>query len=259
MAGPKRMQSEIPAKFQGKRILVYRNGDEYFDGRRLVVSGRQFPTIDSLCRELTEKLEPTFGAVHRLHTPEGGSLVSSIEAVENGASYVAAGSAPFKRIPGGLYMLSGSPLVRRDQLTDGGYYVGVPQGQSFKKGNYNTAATPSSTSPTRKHSIVSHFSRRSSMQPINEAQAEEEETETNLEEPAIPWLFPLPYDRNYYADEKSEKKRSILSTADRSSSLFKARETEADDAAEVPNSTKMQVELDFENLDPEVEELAAEA
>ena len=52
--------------------------------------------------------------------------------------------------------------------------------------------------------------RRSSMQPISEFQAEEDETDPNPSEQAIPWLFPSRLDRKFFADEKVNRSRDCI-------------------------------------------------
>ncbi|CAL8296197.1 unnamed protein product [Arctogadus glacialis] len=91
---PGRLASQPPTK----TIIVYRNGDAFFPGRKLVVKQRQVTTFDSLLTLLTSGLEASFGAVRNVYTPRGGHKVSELEEMRTGERYVAAGAERFKRL-----------------------------------------------------------------------------------------------------------------------------------------------------------------
>ncbi|XP_045303792.1 doublecortin domain-containing protein 2C isoform X5 [Leopardus geoffroyi] len=80
-----------------KTILVYRNGDAFFVGRRLVVPRRRVPTFEALLQQLTEQVDVPFG-VRRLFTPTRGHPVRELQALQAGGKYVAAGREPFKKL-----------------------------------------------------------------------------------------------------------------------------------------------------------------
>ncbi|KAK7904935.1 hypothetical protein WMY93_017542 [Mugilogobius chulae] len=82
-----------------KTITVYRNGDGYFVGRKIVVNQR-LSTLDILLDYLTSVRAgqvAQFGAVRKLYTVEG-LRVKRLEQVEAGGRYVAAGSESFKHL-----------------------------------------------------------------------------------------------------------------------------------------------------------------
>ncbi|XP_056445716.1 doublecortin domain-containing protein 2C [Gadus chalcogrammus] len=91
---PGRLASQPPTK----TIIVYRNGDAFFPGRKLVVKQRQVTTFDSLLTLLTSGLEASFGAVRNVYTPREGHKVSELEELRTGERYVAAGAERFKRL-----------------------------------------------------------------------------------------------------------------------------------------------------------------
>ncbi|XP_040351916.1 doublecortin domain-containing protein 2C isoform X4 [Herpailurus yagouaroundi] len=80
-----------------KTILVYRNGDAFFVGRRLVVPRRRVPTFQALLEQLTEQVDVPFG-VRRLFTPTRGHPLRELQALQAGGKYVAAGREPFKKL-----------------------------------------------------------------------------------------------------------------------------------------------------------------
>ncbi|XP_055010971.1 doublecortin domain-containing protein 2 [Boleophthalmus pectinirostris] len=84
-----------------KAIIVYRNGDGYFVGRKIVVHPR-LSTLDILLDYLSSVRtgagqEPQFGAVRRLFTVQG-LRVRRLDQVEAGGRYVAAGNESFKHL-----------------------------------------------------------------------------------------------------------------------------------------------------------------
>uniref|UniRef100_A0AAQ5XRK1 Doublecortin domain-containing protein n=1 Tax=Amphiprion ocellaris TaxID=80972 RepID=A0AAQ5XRK1_AMPOC len=81
-----------------KTIIVYRNGDAFFPGRKLVVNPRQLSTFDSFLTFLTRAIEAPFGAVRRLYTPRQGHRVQHMDDLKHGSVYVAAGNEHFKKL-----------------------------------------------------------------------------------------------------------------------------------------------------------------
>ncbi|XP_012666043.1 doublecortin domain-containing protein 2C [Otolemur garnettii] len=80
-----------------KTILVYRNGDQFFVGRKFVLSRRRVATFEALLEQLTEQVEAPFG-VRRLYTPTRGHQVLQLDALQAGGKYVAAGRERFKKL-----------------------------------------------------------------------------------------------------------------------------------------------------------------
>ncbi|KAK2504009.1 hypothetical protein MC885_014349 [Smutsia gigantea] len=80
-----------------KSVLVYRNGDPFFAGRRVVLREKGC-SFDALLREVTRGVRAPFGAVRNLYTPRAGHRVRRLEQVQSGASYVAGGREAFKKL-----------------------------------------------------------------------------------------------------------------------------------------------------------------
>ena len=91
---PGRLVAQPPTK----TIVVYRNGDAFFPGRKLVVKQRQVTTFDAFLTCLTSGLDAPFGAVRNVYTPRKGNKVSELEELRTGERYVAAGAERFKRL-----------------------------------------------------------------------------------------------------------------------------------------------------------------
>ncbi|XP_074187751.1 doublecortin domain-containing protein 2C [Rhinolophus sinicus] len=91
--GPYALVDTTPAK----TILVYRNGDQFFVGRKFVLARRRVATFEALLEQLTEQVEVPMG-VRRLYTPTRGSQVLELDALRPGGKYVAAGREPFKKL-----------------------------------------------------------------------------------------------------------------------------------------------------------------
>uniref|UniRef100_A0A8C5P2Y1 Doublecortin domain-containing protein n=1 Tax=Jaculus jaculus TaxID=51337 RepID=A0A8C5P2Y1_JACJA len=89
--GPYALVDTTPAK----TILVYRNGDQFFVGRKFVFSRRRVANFEALLEQLTEQVDVPFG-VRRLYTPTRGHPVRELDALHAGGKYVAAGRERFK-------------------------------------------------------------------------------------------------------------------------------------------------------------------
>uniref|UniRef100_A0A9J7YY65 Doublecortin domain-containing protein 2 n=1 Tax=Cyprinus carpio carpio TaxID=630221 RepID=A0A9J7YY65_CYPCA len=81
-----------------KNIYFYRNGDPYYEPRRLVINSKRVSTFDTLLREVTGGVRAPFGAVRSIYTPKAGHRVQSLEHLRSGEQYVAAGRERFKKI-----------------------------------------------------------------------------------------------------------------------------------------------------------------
>ncbi|XP_076827235.1 doublecortin domain-containing protein 2-like [Brachyhypopomus gauderio] len=81
-----------------KNIYVFRNGDPYYEARRLVINEKRVSNFETLLRELTGGVQARFGAVRNIYTPRGGHRVDSLDMLHNGEQYVAAGREKFKKL-----------------------------------------------------------------------------------------------------------------------------------------------------------------
>lgn len=91
--GPGALVDTTPAK----TIVVYRNGDPFFEGRKFVLARRRVPTFEALLDQLTEQVAAPLG-VRRLYTPTRGRPVRALDALLPGGKYVAAGPERFKKL-----------------------------------------------------------------------------------------------------------------------------------------------------------------
>ncbi|XP_059210034.1 doublecortin domain-containing protein 2 isoform X2 [Centropristis striata] len=81
-----------------KTVIVYRNGDAFFPGKKTIVNPRHVSTFDNFLTFLTKWIEAPFGAVRKLYTPREGHRVQHLEDLKHGSVYVAAGNEPFKQL-----------------------------------------------------------------------------------------------------------------------------------------------------------------
>ncbi|TDH12073.1 hypothetical protein EPR50_G00067310 [Perca flavescens] len=95
-----------------KNIFMYRNGDPYYDARRIVINQKRVSNFETLLREVTGGIKAPFGAVRNIYTPRGGHKVDCLESLQSGEQYVAAGRERFKRMD---YLQIGSRRKRMMQ------------------------------------------------------------------------------------------------------------------------------------------------
>ncbi|XP_061676210.1 doublecortin domain-containing protein 2-like [Syngnathoides biaculeatus] len=81
-----------------KNIFMFRNGDPYYEARRLVINQKRVSNFEILLREVTGGIQAPFGAVRNIYTPKGGHKVDCLDKLQSGEHYVAAGRERFKKL-----------------------------------------------------------------------------------------------------------------------------------------------------------------
>jgi len=89
--------SSLAASTASKKIRLFRNGDENFFGKTLVLNPRQIRSYDRLLETVTAHVG--FGqAVRSIRTPRHGTTIQSLDDLEDHQDYVAVGIGRFKNI-----------------------------------------------------------------------------------------------------------------------------------------------------------------
>lgn len=93
------MTKKLP--LPAKNIRVYRNGDEFFPGKKFVINSREIKDMDTLYTYLTDTVKPRFGCVRNIYTPEGGTKIENLKDLVSNRAYVISGFEKFKYLHGG--------------------------------------------------------------------------------------------------------------------------------------------------------------
>ncbi|XP_009473672.1 PREDICTED: doublecortin domain-containing protein 2 [Nipponia nippon] len=81
-----------------KSVRVYRNGDPFFPGHRIVINEKKVSNFEVFLKEVTGRVKAPFGAVRNIYTPRGGHRVRQLEELQSGEQYVAGGREAFKKL-----------------------------------------------------------------------------------------------------------------------------------------------------------------
>lgn len=84
-----------------KQIRFYRNGDRFFCGLKLAVSPERYKEFDALLAELSNKLELSTGAVRYIFSAETGQMITDVNELQYGSSYVCSSTNFFKEVEAG--------------------------------------------------------------------------------------------------------------------------------------------------------------
>eukprot|EP00064_Thunnus_orientalis_P003922 superscaffoldBa00000341_g3933 len=71
---------------------MFRNGDPYYNARRIVINQKRVCNFETLLREVTGGIQAPFGAVRNIYTPRGGHKVDCMESLQSGEHYLQIGS-----------------------------------------------------------------------------------------------------------------------------------------------------------------------
>uniref|UniRef100_A0A8C6S3G5 Doublecortin domain-containing protein 2 n=1 Tax=Nannospalax galili TaxID=1026970 RepID=A0A8C6S3G5_NANGA len=97
MSGPGARSSHLSQPVV-KSVLVYRNGDPFFAGRRVVIHEKKVTSFDVFLKEVTGGVQAPFGAVRNIYTPRTGHRIRKLDQIESGGNYVAGGREAFKKL-----------------------------------------------------------------------------------------------------------------------------------------------------------------
>ncbi|ESO90754.1 hypothetical protein LOTGIDRAFT_145734 [Lottia gigantea] len=74
----------------------YINGNAYFSGKTVLYNSKRNPNFQSYLDHLTESIQPSFGAVRNIYTPDSGHRVARFQDLQPNAKYVVGGYEIFR-------------------------------------------------------------------------------------------------------------------------------------------------------------------
>ncbi|XP_052085825.1 doublecortin domain-containing protein 2-like isoform X5 [Mytilus californianus] len=83
---------------RGLYTYVYVNGDEHFLPKKLLVNPKRDRTYNAFLDYATKVLNPRYGAVRNIYTPEGRHRIRGFEDMQPDGRYVACGRERYKRL-----------------------------------------------------------------------------------------------------------------------------------------------------------------
>lgn len=88
-------------KIRGKRIFVFENGESNCHYYQITINPSCFRFWGTVLGYITSVVKPKFGAVRRLLTRNGKSVVTCIEELKFNGKYVACGHEKYIKVKGG--------------------------------------------------------------------------------------------------------------------------------------------------------------
>ncbi|RXM33198.1 Oxygen-regulated protein 1 [Acipenser ruthenus] len=80
-----------------KRVCFYKSGDPQFRGLKMIINNRTFKTFDALLDTLSKRVPLPFG-VRNISTPRGIHVISTLDELEDGKSYICSDQKKVKPI-----------------------------------------------------------------------------------------------------------------------------------------------------------------
>ncbi|XP_069053452.1 doublecortin domain-containing protein 2C isoform X2 [Lepisosteus oculatus] len=108
-------RTSVPQPPPTKTVVMYRNGDAFFPGRKFVINQRHMSTFDTFLGSVTQRVEAPFGAVRNVYTPRDGHRILDLEHLQHGERYVAAGAERFKKLDY-LHITTKKPQRKKNEL-----------------------------------------------------------------------------------------------------------------------------------------------
>ena len=92
---------QVVSGFSVRKVRLFRNGDAYTRGKKVIVTPKIYKNFEQLLYNVSNDIKLVNGAVRKIYDLEGRAVLS-LDDLQEGGSYIAAGNEPFRKV---LYKL----------------------------------------------------------------------------------------------------------------------------------------------------------
>jgi len=150
------------------KVRFYRNGDKFHQGIVYAVSSARFRTFDSLLMDLTKKLSDNSGSLPKgvrfVFSSDGKNKITSLDDLQEGASYVCSSFDSYKRVDyGNKVTPEWCTNVRAASSTS--MNINIGKNQAYRTFQMNEHEMRSCTSHEQLHRSLSRLSQQGNCTP----------------------------------------------------------------------------------------------
>lgn len=141
--------------FKSKRIKLYRNGDVFQLGRKMIVSSKSFRNFEQFLHHVSVELSLTTGAARRIYSMDG-RIVRKLDDLEDNGLYVATSGEAYKKVPYPITDAAEALVANKNKTTEMNYRLPLATDKflSYHPANSDDSEEEPIFGPTSKAYIV---------------------------------------------------------------------------------------------------------